>query len=163
MSDIIIRDMRGGDVEVLVEIALAAWAPIYGHYREMMGEELFLLRHPDWQAEKADQIRRGCGPELDGGVGVVEAEGRVVGFVTYYPKARTRVGEIGNNAVHPDYQGKGIGTRMYAYAFERLRQAGMQYVEVGTGGDPSHAPARRAYQKAGFDIVVPGVTYFRRL
>lgn len=163
MNDITIRDMHEGEVEVLVEIALAAWEPIFDQYRAMMGEELFGLLHPDWRAEKADQIRRGCDPQYGGGACVVECEGRIVGFATYYPKAKTRVGEIGNNAVHPDYQGKGIGTRMHEHVIERLGGLGMRFVEVGTGGDPSHAPARRAYQKAGFDIAIPAVTYFRKL
>lgn len=34
---------------------------------------------------------------------------------------------------------------------------------VGTGGDPSHAAARRAYEKAGFDAVIPSVWMFRKL
>ena len=73
------------------------------------------------------------------------------------------IGEIGNNAVHPDLRGQGIGPRMYQYAFDRLRERGMRYVKVGTGGDPAHAPARRAYEKAGFTIQLPGVEYYREL
>ena len=34
---------------------------------------------------------------------------------------------------------------------------------LGTGGDPSHAPARRACEKAGFDRAIPGVTYYKGL
>lgn len=52
---------------------------------------------------------------------------------------------------------------MYAYAFARLRERGMRYVRVSTGGDPAHAPARRAYEKAGFVIGLPGVEYHREL
>ena len=87
----------------------------------------------------------------------------MVGFVTCYADASTGIGEIGNNAVHPDCQGQGIAQRLYAYAFERLRERGMRYVKVGTGGDPAHAPARRAYQKAGFDVSLPHVEYYREL
>ena len=163
MSDITVRDMRAGEVETLVEIAVAAWEPIYDQYRLMLGEELYGMQHPDWRAEKADQIRRGCDPEHGGGVCVAECEGRIVGFATYYTRAEAQVGEIGNNSVHPGFQGRGIGTGMYEYVFERLRGLGMRFVEVGTGGDPGHAPARRAYEKAGFDIAVPGVTYYRKL
>jgi AAA domain len=38
----------------------------------------------------------------------------------------------------------------------------MKYVRVDTGGDPSHAPARRAYEKARF-LPIPVVHYFRTL
>ena len=34
---------------------------------------------------------------------------------------------------------------------------------VGTGGDPSHAPARRAYEKAGFGPAIPSLYYYRAL
>ena len=34
---------------------------------------------------------------------------------------------------------------------------------VGTGGDPSHAPARRAYETAGFGPAIPSLTLYRLL
>jgi hypothetical protein len=34
---------------------------------------------------------------------------------------------------------------------------------VSTGGDSSHAPARGAYEKAGFDVFLPTLTMFRLL
>jgi hypothetical protein len=34
---------------------------------------------------------------------------------------------------------------------------------VGTGGDPGHAAARRAYEKAGYHAAVPAVHYFQEL
>ena len=87
----------------------------------------------------------------------------VVGFCIGYARPALGIGEIGNNAVHPDWQRKGIATRLYQYAFEQLRERGMRYVKVHTGGDPSLAPARRAYQKAGFDVALPQVEYYREL
>ena len=36
-------------------------------------------------------------------------------------------------------------------------------LSVHTGGDSAHASARRAYQKAGFTVQLPGVTYYREL
>jgi hypothetical protein len=32
-----------------------------------------------------------------------------------------------------------------------------------TGLDDCHAAAREAYRKAGFDIAIPGVIYYRKL
>ncbi|MBT4097360.1 MAG: GNAT family N-acetyltransferase, partial [Gemmatimonadetes bacterium] len=34
---------------------------------------------------------------------------------------------------------------------------------VGTGLDDAHAPARRAYERAGFDIAQQDVTYYKKL
>ena len=46
---------------------------------------------------------------------------------------------------------------MYKYAIARLQQAGMLVATVSTDGDFSHAPARRAYQKAGFHAQISSV------
>ncbi|MEM7223540.1 MAG: GNAT family N-acetyltransferase [Pseudomonadota bacterium] len=72
------------------------------------------------------------------------------------------MGEIDLNAVDPDHQGSGVGAWMYAYALDRMKEAGMLVASVGTGGDPSHAPARRAYEKAGFGPAIPSVHLYSR-
>ena len=166
MPEIIVRPLEPSDVEVVVELALAAWAPIYASYRRIMGDELFRTAHPDWQKEKARQVRDGCAAAIAAVAELPPSDGqpaRLVGFVTAYVRAALGIGEIGNNAVHPDWQGQGIAPRLYRYVFDRLRERGMRYVKVITGGDPSHAPARRAYQKAGFEIALPHVEYYREL
>ena len=38
----------------------------------------------------------------------------------------------------------------------------VELVEVGTGGDEGHAPARRSYEKAGY-TPLPLVRYYKRL
>jgi ribosomal protein S18 acetylase RimI-like enzyme len=160
--EITIRGFAPDDVDAIVEIALAAWEPIYRYYRQEMGEELFLTLHPDWRADKAGQVERACRPGSRAQVCVAEHGGQIVGFATYYSND-SGVGEIGNNAVLPEWQGRGVGTRMYDHVFERLRALGMRHVHVSTGGDPAHAPARGAYRKAGFNIALPGVDYYREL
>lgn len=161
-SEIRIRDLAPGDVDAIVEIAVAAWEPIYSYYRQEMGEDLFQATFPDWQADKARQVETACRPGSRARVCVAEQGGEVIGFATYYTNDSS-VGEIGNNAVRPDRQGQGIGPRMYGYLFARLRELGMRYVKVSTGGDPAHARARGAYRKAGFEIALPGVEYYRVL
>jgi len=163
MNDLIIRPLQPADVEAIVAIAVAAWRPIYAFYRQEMGDDLFSAACPHWPEEKARQVRAACDPQSNALVGVAAIDGLPVGFVTFYANERSGIGEIGNNAVHPDAQGQSIGPRMYQYAFDRLRERGMRYVKVGTGGDPAHAPARRAYEKAGFTIQLPGVEYYREL
>ena len=172
--DIAIRELETGDTERLVEIALAAWTPVFSSFRDILGAELFDLTRPDCRKEKADQIRKAC--QADSPAKVLVAQSRddvggdrmggeiIAGFVSYYPKAREPgVAEIGNNAVHPDFQNRGIAQMMYQEVFQRLRSEGIQFVKVHTGGDPSHLPARLAYEKAGFNISLPGVEYYRRL
>jgi ribosomal protein S18 acetylase RimI-like enzyme len=163
MSDeVTIRDLGQGDVDRMVEIALAAWRPIYTWYQETMGPELFELTTPNCYTDKEEQIRRACAPDSSTQVLVAELEGRIVGFATFHVSPNG-MGEIGNNAVDPEIRGRGIAPRMYEEAFARMRAQGMRFVKVGTGGDPAHAPARRAYEKVGFNIVRPTVTYYREL
>ena len=44
-----------------------------------------------------------------------------------------------------------------------MRLDGVAYVRVLTGDDPAHAPARRAYEKVGFERHMPRITYWRKL
>lgn len=159
----VIRDLTPPDVEAVVEIALAARTPIYALRRQTMGEELFAAVHPDWRAQKPGQVRGACDDSSGTHVCVAERAGRVVGFVTFYADESTRTGEISNNAVHPDFQRRGIGGAMYEHVFGRLRGLGMRFARVSTGVDPAHAPARRAYEKAGFSSQLRGITYYRKL
>ena len=94
---------------------------------------------------------------------VAVAGGEIAGFVTVILDHRHALGEIGLNAVDPAHASKGIGTAMYRYALERMGEAGMKAATVGTGADDSHAPARAAYAKAGFDRAIPGVHLYRAL
>jgi len=150
--------------ETLTALSVVAWKPIYGQYREMMGDDLFARLYPDWRENKAGHIRNALKVESHPGLAVAECDGEIVGFVTWYLHVHQRgIGEIGNNAVRPEHQGKGIAPRLYALALDEMRAAGMSHARVGTGLDPAHAPARRAYEKAGFNIGIPSVEYYREL
>jgi GNAT superfamily N-acetyltransferase len=162
-SDVTVRDFQPVDLPQVLDIAVAAWAPIYASYREMLGEEIFTLAFPDWQEVKRQQVRDGCAGARGATALVAVIDELPVGFATFYCNAATRVGEIGNNAVLPTRRGKGIAGEMYRVVLERMRQAGMRVALVSTGGDVSHAPARRAYEKAGFGASVPRRDYFRLL
>ena len=56
-------------------------------------------------------------------------------------------------AVDPDYQNQGVGSELVTFAVDRIVERGMSLAEIGTGGDPGHAPARRVYEKAGFSPI----------
>ena len=163
MSEPIVRDLAPPDVETIVDIAVAAWEPIHAQFRAIMGDELYAAACPAWRDEKARQVRGACEPDSRAIVLVAERGGQVVGFITAYADAGSGIGEIGNNAVHPDWQNQGIATRLYEHVLDRFRQLGLRFARVRTGLDPSHAPARRAYEKAGFHIQLPAVTYYRAL
>jgi len=91
---------------------------------------------------------------------VAELDGRVVGLIAYELKGET--GEIVLLAVHPEFQKRGVATQLNQAALDAMKEAGMKLAVVETGGDEGHAPARRAYEKAGY-TALPLVRYFKDL
>ena len=157
-----VRRYRSDDLERIREITVAAWRPPYEHYRENMGEELFRAKYGDWEEHKAGQVATQCrrAPER---VRVATLDSEVVGYVTFKVDGGAGIGTIGNNAVDPAYQGHGIGTTMYEHILEEFRDRGLSYAEVSTGLTEVYAPARAAYERVGFDIRRPHVTYWQEL
>ena len=145
------------DLPDLEEIRAASFAPVFASFRNILGEEIYeTAQRPE------DEAQAGLLVELfdEGSLWVVylaQLAGRTVGFVSIRLDVDAGVGEIGLNAVAPSAAGKGIGTAIYDFAVDRMRREGIRVATVATGGDPSHAPARRAYRKAGFDVEIPSL------
>ena len=115
------------------------------------------------EQEQADLLDSIAKPDSGHSIAVAESGGVIVGFVSWKVGIAPGIGEITLNGVHPDHGGKGIGTALSEHALAALRLAGMKLATVGTGGDPSHAPARRAYEKAGFSVHIPSIYMYRKL
>ncbi|UJR80629.1 GNAT family N-acetyltransferase [Sandaracinus amylolyticus] len=145
------------------EIRAAAFAPVFASFRAILGDELYALAQARDDAAQPALLASLLLPDSGWEVYAATRDGIVVGFVSVRLDDATKAGEIGLNAVHPDHGGHGIGTAMYDFALARMREAGMRVATVSTGGDPSHAPARRAYEKAGFDAQIPSVWMCRAL
>jgi GNAT superfamily N-acetyltransferase len=157
-----IREFREGDLDMVVEFSLRAWDPVFASVRQVLGDEIFLRLHPDWRAGQAEAVRSSCtNAELD--VFVAVAFGRTVGFVGVALNAfHERMGVIEIIGVDPDYQRRGISAQLTEFATQHMRSHGMDIAVVETGGDPGHAPARAAYETAGFTLL-PIARYFRLL
>jgi len=158
-----IRPFSDPDLDSVLDIAVAAWTPVFASFHRTLGPRIFETVFPDWQTEKVRQVQGACQDGHGATVFVVEIDDEVVAFISYYLNRETGIGEIGNNAVHPQHQGAGIATMMYKHVIGKMEEAGMTCAKVGTGGDPSHAPARRAYEKAGFSVSWPMVDYYKEL
>jgi GNAT superfamily N-acetyltransferase len=162
MSELSIRPVRSTDHARLDEIRRAAFAPIFASFRAMLGDEIYELaqaREDNAQGALLSSLLADSAWEVYS----AEHSGALVGFMAIKLDHQKRAGEIGLNAVDPAYAGKGFGTKMYDFAVARMKDAGMQVATVATGGDPSHAPARRAYEKAGFTAQIPSVWFCRKL
>ena len=157
-----IRPLEPDDLEAVVEFSLRAWEPVFTSLRNVLGQELFHRLHPDWRIDQAESVRSSCtNPERD--VFVAIANDRPVGFVAVALNAfHERMGWIEIIGVDPEYQRRGIGSRLTEAAIDHMRNNGMDVAVVETGGDPGHAPARATYEIADFTLLPIG-RYFRLL
>ena len=160
--DLVIRSVSDDDVEALVQLSLLAWAPVFSSSEQILGLEIYGIIYPDWRKRQREGVEMVCGDGEKYTVWVAEVEGAVVGFVAYKMRAEDQTGEVQLLAVHPDHQNLGIGTELNNWALVKMKESGMKLAEVGTGGDPSHAPARRSYEKAGY-TALPLVRYYKDL
>jgi GNAT superfamily N-acetyltransferase len=158
-----IRAFERRDLARLHEIREAAYKPVFESFRSIVGEKVAQVALSNLEQEQADLLDKLCDAKSSHDVFVVEHDSEIVAFCSITFDQKSKVGEIDLNAVHPDFQAQGIGTGMYEFALDELRKAGMRAATVGTGGDASHAPARRAYEKAGFGPAIPSVYLYRSL
>lgn len=151
----------GAQREAIVRIALRAWAPVYASIECVMAPEVYREHHPDWRVTQQKAVEDAC---IDPDVSVwVASEGaHPLGFVALKIHSAECLGEIYMLAVDPESQRRGIATALMAHALAWFKAVGMTTVMADTGGDPGHAPARRAYESAGFQPF-PIARYFKKL
>ena len=160
---LVIRAASAGDATRLEDVRRAAFAPVFASFRSILGDDIYNLAQAREEEAQAGYLASLFADDSKWEVYAAERDGIVVGFVSVWLNLDTAIGEIGLNAVHPDWAGEGIGTEIYRFVIERMRQAGMRVATVSTGGDPSHAPARRAYEKAGFIVGIPSIWLCQKL
>ncbi len=142
---------------------LRAWAPVFASFEQVLGTEISTRLHgPEWRDYQARSVLNTLSdPAVRSWVAGSDAQ--VTGFVAATIRDQERrLGEIVMLAVDPDGQGRGMGTTLTEHATAWLRQSGMRVAMIGTGGDPGHAPARRVYDKAGYQLI-PMARYFKAL
>ena len=160
-SQFAMRPFRAADRSAIQAIRQKAFRSIFDSFRQLVGEEIFQLQYRDADRKQAEYLDSICATGADKEIFVLLQDDAVIGFVGIFADKPSKIGEIDLNAVDPDHQGKGGGRFMYDFALGRLKKKGVRLVKVGTGGDASHLPARRAYEKAGFKVGIPGVTLFK--
>ena len=160
--DLIIRPVRGSDIDAIVELSLLAFLSIFTSFREILGSDVYETIWPDWRVSQksgVEQLSRGDNHTF---AFVAECDSDVVGFIAYKLDFESKNGTIQFLVVHPDYQRKGIGTELNKFALSMIRESGMKMAIAETGGDESHLPARKSYEKAGY-TGLPLVRYFKKL
>lgn len=147
--------------EAVVALSLRAWAPVFPHIEASMEPPVYAAFYPKgWRVSQKEAVE-----------GVLDAPGshvwvaldgiQVVGFVAVKRHDDT-LGEIYMIAVDPDAQQRGIGMALTKSAEQWMRDSGLSVAMVETGSDPGHGPARRTYEKAGFQLWLAS-RYFKKL
>ncbi len=147
------------DMPRLQEIVRAVWA-IGSDFT--LEEKYGVVGDQRWDRWLVPKVMSRLWDEI-GSILVAEVEGEVAGFVSYAVDRAREVGTIHYNAVDPRFQGRGVGTMQVERVLEIFRDHGMRIACVGTGLNDGHAPARRMYEKAGFEPVIEYRMYARRL
>jgi GNAT superfamily N-acetyltransferase len=160
--DVQIRPYTIADHDAVIQLSVLAWEPVFTAWQRILGPDLYPIAiYPDWRIGQTEVVEKEIAIEHMH-TWVADTDGVVAGFVCYELNDATKVGEVQLLAVHPDYQNHGVGTQLNLFALQELKKGGMKLAVVGTGGDEGHAPARRAYEKAGY-TGLPLMRYYQKL
>ena len=152
-----IRQAVEADRETLTELIVHAFADVTtNRWRE---RQFGVIGGRTWDEWEAD-IMRTIDIEQ---VIIAEVGSKAVGFATYELDGATRIGTVSDNAVLPDYRGRGIGAQLLARVLRLLEEAGMEFAQVSTGSEDPCTPARRMYERQGFRPFFRSVYYMKQL
>ena len=157
-----IEPYADSQLDAIVRLSLRAWKPVFESLEAAMLPEVYrAFYRGDWRSAQRAAVESVCTDE-DVHVWIASEESRTAGFVALKLHHEDQMGEIYMIAVDPDFQRRGIAASLTSHSVEWFKNAGMSIAMVETGGDPGHAPARRAYEASGFRLL-PVARYFKAL
>lgn len=165
LNDITISTAEKKDMEKIYLIAVNAWKEIHKGYRKVINDDdLYSRISKDWEQKKIISLQKKFEQDPDRILIAKDIDNNILGFISFSIDYETSIAEIGNNAVDPKYQGKGIGKYLYKYVLNILKNDNFKYVTVTTGyEDPGHSKARASYEKVGFKKMRTSITYSLKL
>ena len=147
--------------DAVVDLSLRAWAPVFASLKRVLHPPVYQDFYPEgWQKSQEKSVSDTCA-SAEMTTWVATESGGPVGFVAVKMHSET-FGEIYMIAVDPDYQRRGIASRLTEFALDWMKKKGVSVAMVDTGGDEGHGPARATYEKAGFGLL-PVARYFKKL
>lgn len=157
-GEFLVRPARFEDLDAVEEVTRLA----FGEVSLARMQEDFFGEKPGgkaWHEFKGPEVRSQLKRDLLRAV-VAEKDGKVVGYATWHAYPGKELAEIGNNAVHPDFQGKGIGKAMQAEISRRMDEEGFVKRTVST---LTHdLAAQKVYEKLGYARYAGSVHYLKR-
>lgn len=146
----------------VLDIARTAWSPVFPLMREDIPDYVFEGFYPEgWLKRQLADVEAICLDE-ETEIWLAQTDGTLAGFMGLRAHEQDSLGEIHIIAVDPIHQRCGVATVLMRFAFDWMRRRGLAMAMVETGDDRGHAPARAAYESAGFERY-PVTRYFRKL
>ena len=165
-GDVVLRIATEADLDTIDDLTVEGYRAIQESYVSMLGERCYEAVRPQpelrWDERKTRQ-NRDLFAEHPDQLWVLDEDGDVFGFVSFWIFSAQSYGHIDNNAVRSDRAGQGWATFMYRHVLDHFRARDLRFAHVDTGLDDAHIAARRAYEAVGFDRAVPGVDYWQDL
>jgi ribosomal protein S18 acetylase RimI-like enzyme len=159
----LIRSFLPHDLTRLTELTIETFEPYYeDSFRRTVGESIFANQHGNWRADYHAQVAQLHDPDQHKYVAVAEIDEALAGYAAWSVDPARRNGTVTILAVSAGHRREGTGTVLCEHAFADMRAHGAEVVEIGTGGDPFHAPARALYERLGC-TPFPVVYYYRQL
>ena len=156
-KDKLIRPARYKDIPSILEITKLAFEPVS---MDRMKQDFFgeKLGGKGWDEYKNKGVKSFCKERIYETI-VAEVDGKVIGYATYSLDEERGIAEIGNNAVHPDYQGKGIGKSIQREVRRRMEEEGYRKFTVSTLSND--LAAQRIYEKLGYKKYIESYHYLK--
>lgn len=159
----LIRPFAASDEQPILDLTLSVFEPFYEEsFRPLMGDVIFAVQHGNWRENYTSMVPALHRPAEHQYVDVAEAEGSLAGYVGWRVEPLREYGTISILAVSPGFRGAHISRELCEHAMRGMKALGARIVEIGTGGDPFHAPARALYESLGC-TQIPVAVYFREL
>jgi [ribosomal protein S18]-alanine N-acetyltransferase len=128
-ADVEIRSMTADDLAAVVALDEAAFEPLWRY--------------------SAATFERGWRTSFSFDLAV--NNGRIIGF--QLSERYDHTAHLSRMAVHPDWQGRGVGRLLLRCALESYRTRGLQTATLNTQAD--NWPSKRLYHKFGFELASP--------
>ncbi|GAA3133837.1 ribosomal protein S18 acetylase RimI-like enzyme [Kribbella aluminosa] len=158
-----IRTYADADLQPLIDLTIDTFGPFFeDSFRPLVGDLIYTRQHGDWQDAYRKQLPGLHDPAEHKHVAVAEQDGEIIGYVAWHVEPSRSKGTVVLLGVAEEHRRSTSATALCEHAFTAMRAAGAQYVEIGTGGDPFHAPARAFYESLGC-VKLPVAVYFREL
>lgn len=159
----LIRAFDQNDLASLTELTIVTFRPFYEDvFRPLAGEVVFAVQHGNWRDDYREQVAELHVPERHEYVAVAEVDTGIAGYVAWRVEPTRGYASVTILAVSAEHRRRHVGAALCEHAFQQMRTLGAEVVEIDTGGDPFHAPARALYEKLGC-TPLPVVAYFRQL